>query len=336
MFEVAKLVVNDKYKLYGSMMNVKEDKVKEIVKDINVVTVLGFNSSRFDSNLFKQYFNYGFWHIDNNSLIGTASSLKQFILVSKEVSLRFIDAQAFVAGGTLKQFGIDFGGINNSAKGVFPYEVINTDNFNEALMKSEPFAYEDFYSQLHQRYLINEEEYKEYVNDAQRFNTRWDYLLAYNDNDVEMVIKPIDALFELNAKNRIDMLSNLSLSKNSNSACYEPNYRNFDPNIDYAIINSVNTFKPTLKWWSYKCRKYEYQDDEFNKKHPKSPQRNVSKCVSDKDFDEFIKMYNDPDKGKCRPLDFPQLYRGILSPSTKFLVNLGKWRSEISGFFLFF
>ena len=300
MFDVAKLVVKDKYKFYESMMHVKEDKVKEIVKDINVVTVLVFNSSRFDSNLFKQYFNYGFWHIDNNSLIGTASSLKQFILVSKEVSLRFIDAQAFVAGGTLKQFGMDFGGIDNSAKGEFPYEAINTDNFNEVLMKSEPFAYEDFYSQLHQQYLINEEEYNEYVIDAQRFKSRWDYLLAYNDNDVEMMIKPIDALIELNAKNHIDMLSNLSLSKNSNSANYEPNYRNFDPNIDYGIMNKVNTFKPTLKWWSYKCRNYEYQDDEFNKKHPKSPQRNVSKCVSDKDFDEFMKMYNDPDKGKCQ------------------------------------
>ena len=47
------------------------------------------------------------------------------------VSLPFIDAQAFVVGSTLKQFGIDFGGESNSAKGAFPFESINTDNFNE-------------------------------------------------------------------------------------------------------------------------------------------------------------------------------------------------------------
>ena len=49
------------------------------------------------------------------SLIGNSSSMKQIIIhhKTKKINLRFIDAQAFVAGGTLKQFGIDFGGESN-------------------------------------------------------------------------------------------------------------------------------------------------------------------------------------------------------------------------------
>ena len=221
------------------------------------------------------------WHVDNNSLIGTATSLKQFILVSKDVLLRFIDAQSFIAGGTLKQFGKDFGGIDNSAKGIFPYEAINTENFNEVLSKYDPFEYNDFYSSLTQKHLINETEYEQYVEDAKRFNSRWDYLLAYNDNDVEMMIQPIDNLINLNAKYNVDLISNLSLSKNAVCEKYALAYKDFNPNIDYAIINTKNEFIPTHEWWSYKCDSYYYQDQKFNKLNPKSPQRDLSKCVDD-------------------------------------------------------
>ena len=76
---------------------------ENVDNNINTITVLGFNSSRFDSNLFKQYFNTNHWKVECNSIIGTLSSLKQFVLISSKypTKLRFIDAQAFVAGGTL-------------------------------------------------------------------------------------------------------------------------------------------------------------------------------------------------------------------------------------------
>ena len=70
------------------------------------------------------------WTVE--SPIGTGSSLKQFILTanSTDARLRFVDAQAFIAGGTLKAFAKDFGGADDD-KGVFPYEAITTDNFND-------------------------------------------------------------------------------------------------------------------------------------------------------------------------------------------------------------
>ena len=300
MFEQASVVIKDKFNFYKQMLQNVDP--ADVVRDINTVTVFGFNSSRFDSNLFKQYFQHKgkiSWTIDNNSLIGSATALKQFILTSDKISLRFIDAQAFIAGGTLKQFGIDFGGETNSSKGVFPYEAVNTENFNEILSQTLPFEYQDFYSSLHQRYLISEEEYKIYHEDSKRFTSRWDYLLSYNDNDVEMMIKPIDNLISLNAQYNVDLISNLSLSKNSVCIKYALAYKDFDPSVDYAIINETNTFIPTLNWWSRKCDSYYFQDERYNKLNPKKTQRNLNNVVDDSDFEAFMKMYNDTNTGKC-------------------------------------
>ena len=268
-----------------------------IDSNINVITVFGFNSSRFDSNLFKKYLNISHWRVEANSIIGTLSSLKQFILSSDKypTKLRFIDAQAFVAGGTLKQFGIDFGGETNSNKGIFPYEAINSDNYNEVLSKSEPFSYEDFYSYLNQRNPLSKSDYEAYVIDAKNYSTRWDYLLAYNDNDVEMMIKPIDNLIELNAQYHVDLISNLSLSKCSACIKYALAYKDFDINKDYEVVNKENTFKPTLQWWKYKVHSYYEQDCKYNQTHKMNP-RNLEKCICDDDYERFLQKYQN---SKC-------------------------------------
>ena len=323
----------------------KLDSVKELLKidkNLNVITVFGFNSSRFDSNLFKNYFNYHFgtlsWHATD--LIGTASSLKQFVLISPnyEIKLRFIDAQSFVAGGTLKQFGVDFGqsftlgsngivcgGETNSVisqsssslkseKGVFPYEAINSNNYNEVLSKSEPFSYNDFYSYLNQSNPLTKDEYQTYLEDSKNYKTRWDYLLAYNDNDVEMMIKPIDYLIELNAQYNVDLISNLSLSKNASCIKYALAYKDFNPNGNYNVIHNLTTFVPDEQWWKYKCSNYFDQDSKYNTKLQNkinslskksvltdnertkidiwtSKMRDLSKCISQSDFKEFMKRY---------------------------------------------
>ena len=329
LFEQSMKVYADKISYYESFLP-----DTSINKNMNVITVLGFNSSRFDSNLFKQYFNHSFWKVEQNSIIGTLSSLKQFILTSDNhpTKLRFIDAQSFVAGGTLKQFGEDFGnvivdsnvsvcgGINElqsntqakacDIKGVFPYEAINDKNYNEVLSKSEPFSYDDFYSYLNQKNPLTKEEYDAYLEDSKRFATRWDYLLAYNDNDVEMMIKPIDNLIALNAQYNVDLLSNLSLSKNASCIKYALAYKDFDewmrgsgedsnPRNNIGITNKYNTFKPSKKWWQYKCDSYYNQDEKYNRLNPKKPQRDLTKCVSENDFEAFMKMYDDPNKGRC-------------------------------------
>ena len=284
--------------LFEESLLIYEDKLKyscvpeNIDPNINTITVFGFNSSRFDSNLFKKYLNMEHWSIDSTSIIGTLSSLKQFILTSSKyhTSLRFIDAQAFVAGGTLKQFGADFGGQENSVKGIFPYEVINNENYNEVLSKTEPFAYEDFYSYLNQNNPLSKKDYEEYVKDSKNYKNRWEYLLAYNDNDVEMMIRPIDNLIKMNAEYKVDMISNLSLSKCSACIKYALAYKNFDPHVDYDIINKENTFKPTSKWWRYKCESYFKQDQKYNQTHATKP-RNLEKCISVDDYDKFLKIY---------------------------------------------
>lgn len=291
LFEKAVEVYKDKLKHLMSFIKDKtEDELNDIDKRMKTITVFGFNSSRFDSNLFKEYFNHSHWLCEG--LIGSASSLKQFVLKSSkyDVKLRFIDAQSFVAGGTLKQFGIDFGGIDNSVKGVFPYEAINDENYNDVLSKSEPFSYDDFYSYLNQRNPLTKSDYEEYVNDSKRFQTRWDYLLHYNDNDVEMMIKPLDNLIQMNAEYKVDLINNLSLSKNSSCIKYALAYKDFDVDTKYGIINDKTTFKPDIKWWSYKCQSYKRQDEKYNQT-TKGAQRNITKCVSEKDFEEFLKRY---------------------------------------------
>lgn len=72
MFDNAKLLVNDKIEFYKSLLNIKVgNKVPElssVVKDLNTISVFGFNSSRFDTNLFKEYVNYKYegikWYFD--------------------------------------------------------------------------------------------------------------------------------------------------------------------------------------------------------------------------------------------------------------------------------
>ena len=298
MFNKADKIVSDKRKYYASLLHTT-DLPKFVHRDLYTVTVLGYNSSRFDSNLFKQYLNTSEWKVDNASLIGSPSAMKQMIIThsddNKVTKLRFIDAQSFVAGGTLKQFGKDFGGIDNSNKGVFPYEAITTDNFNEVLSVSEPFPYDAFYSSLSGKHLITEAEYATYLNDSKRFHSRWDYLLAYNDNDVEMMIKPIDNLIALNGEFNVDLLGNLSVSKNAVCIKYAFAYKDFDPSKDYGTINEKNTFKPTRKWWNNKCASYYKQDEKFNQSHSKTP-RDLSLTVTDDDWDAFMKMY---DNSKC-------------------------------------
>ena len=304
MFDQAEVIVDDKIKLLSSMVKINDvEQLNKLDRGLYNVTVLGYNSARFDSNLFMEYFNYELndmrWKVDNMSMIGTLSSTKQIIIKNnKGIGLRFIDAMAFVSGGTLKQFGKDFGGIDNSNKGVFPYEAINTDNYDEVLSKSEPFEHKDFFSSLCQNNLLTDDEYKQYVVDAKRFANRWEYLLSYNDNDVEMMIKPIDNLIELNGKYGVDMLSNMSLSKNASAIKYALAYKGFDPDEDYQVVNDKNTFKPTKEWWSNKCDRYYDQDCKYNSKHTDNL-RNLDNCVDDDDYDKFIEMYNNPETGKC-------------------------------------
>ena len=76
------------------------EKLQKLDRNLFTVTVFGYNSARFDSNLFKEYLNYEYqdmkWSVDNTSLIGSQSSMKQFVIKSDMYGLRFIDAQSLM------------------------------------------------------------------------------------------------------------------------------------------------------------------------------------------------------------------------------------------------
>jgi hypothetical protein len=60
--------------------------------------------------------------------------------------LRFIDAMGFVSGGTLDQNAQAFSPTADREKGFLPYECLTVSNYRTELAKSEPFAYDSFYS----------------------------------------------------------------------------------------------------------------------------------------------------------------------------------------------
>ena len=160
-------------------------------------------------------------------------------------------------------------------------------------------------------------QYEEYVNDAKQFKSRWDYLISYNNNDVEMMIKPIDNLIQMNSEYKVDLINNLSLSKNAVCIKYALAYKDFNVDAEYDIVNQQTTFEPNIKWWEHKCENYRKQDEKYNNKlnikiksiekdkqalesqltHLKNKFRDLSKCVCSDDFDAFMKRYKD--EGCC-------------------------------------
>ena len=215
--------------LFEQSRIIYQDKLKYFAQNTDsTVHVLGFGSSKFESNLFKQYLNTDKWHIEQTSIIGTLTSLKQVVLVSRDyqTKLKFIDAQAYTTDSTLTEF------LTNS----------NSNSLNEA----------------------------------------------------------IDKLIALNAEYHVDLLHNLSLSKNASCIKYAMAYEQFENDFKQGkLVKTSNTyyaaFKPNRKWWSNKCSNYYYQDSKYNNSHPNNL-RNLDKCVCENDYDKFIKKYN---KSKC-------------------------------------
>ena len=123
-------------------------KIGELVRKANInnffpdvfqnvyVPVIGYNSKKFDMNMIISNISEVNYKISN--IVGSSSCYKQ-VIISKEdcnTKLQFIDASSFVAGGSLKKFVENFGNKDNNQnldKGLFPYESINNDNYNDVL-----------------------------------------------------------------------------------------------------------------------------------------------------------------------------------------------------------
>ena len=243
--------------------------------------VIGYNSAKFDINLLLPEISK---HFTVNSLLGSASAFKQVVISKENITLKFIDAMLFVSPGPLKNFIKDFGTEGCDEKGIFPYEAITMDNYNEVLSKSEPFSPEDFHSELNQSE-ISAKDYMMYLEDAKNFSSRWDYLKHYNILDVKAMISPLDNLINLFWEHKIDMLKNLSLSANASAIKYAKCYDDFDINGDYSIHESETKFTPTREWFNKKCQQYKDQDIKAN--------RDISKNLSDSDYEQFKEIYTE-------------------------------------------
>lgn len=93
--------------LFEQSETIYKDKITYFPQDNDsTIMVLGFGSSKLESNLFKQYLNNDDWHIEKSSVIGTLTSLKQVVLASRQYSTKhkFIDAQAYTTDSSLTVF----------------------------------------------------------------------------------------------------------------------------------------------------------------------------------------------------------------------------------------
>ncbi|KAA6386526.1 MAG: hypothetical protein EZS28_017948 [Streblomastix strix] len=128
------------------------------------VKVLGWNSSIFDIALLWDALDCELWTM--GVPIGDLNNNKSITVTHKrsQIKLQFIDAESLFGPMTLKACVKDYGD-KSEHKDVFPYEIIKSKNWNEVLMKTEPFEYEDFKPQLKGGYSFTKDEYDYYLID---------------------------------------------------------------------------------------------------------------------------------------------------------------------------
>jgi hypothetical protein len=248
-----------------------------------VVNVIGFNSSKFDLQLFLQ----GLVKCGKVKCLGTTSQWKDISVTGHMKTLRFIDARLLVSGGSLKDFIKNFGGEDAEEKGLFPYEAFDLSNYKKILDKSEPFEYEDFKSYLKQKNTLEVGDYAVYLYEARNFPNRWEYLKFYNIKDVTAMIQPLDKSIELNWQYGVDTLKSVSLSANASAIKYSLAYKDFDVNADYSIPTILPPFTFTKKWFEARCESYKKQD--LKAKKP----RDVAKNIALKDYEEMKRRFDE-------------------------------------------
>ncbi|KAA6401134.1 MAG: hypothetical protein EZS28_003344 [Streblomastix strix] len=244
------------------------DEGKQVKKDNNYqdetipqyfeVPIIGFNSAKFDTSHVFMNLKLKDWTI--SKYLGSTSIAKQIFVKHKlfGIQLRFVDFNIYTTHTRLKDCVRDFGN-GQYKKSKFPHEFINTNNFMEELNKSEPFPIDAFDNQLRNKKL-NEIKYKEYLVEAAKFKTRWDYLKHYNILDTRILIEPIDFFINPMFKYKIDMLTNISMAQCVNAIKYTMCYNSFDINDNYNYESTDKTIDITQCYWKSKVESYIEQD----------------------------------------------------------------------------
>ncbi|KAA6367479.1 MAG: hypothetical protein EZS28_036994 [Streblomastix strix] len=234
--------------------------VKHYIPHKPQVSVIGFNSKKFDLNLLLNHL------IKNKTkiqFVGSTTQAKQTIVSHQDYDfdLRFIDILSFIPpNNTLMQFVQKFGtkGIKLT-KGIFPHGSFNYDNYKLVLSQSEAFTKEDFYDKFNNKNIINED-YEQNCNYSINFENRWEYLKHYNIRDVTCMINPINHLIQITCEEKVDMLGCISLAQIASQIKYKYCYEKFDINASHNIVNGFEQFEVTQNWWNNKVKRHISQD----------------------------------------------------------------------------
>jgi hypothetical protein len=278
MFEEAKPIYESRNEW---LMSLNPDTNKLNDKDVKNVKVLGFNSRKFDVNLFVSCIEDP--RIKIASAIGSSTQYKSLQLshTDYDFHLQFLDLQLFTGPGDLRSIAKKFN--KEIKKGNFAYDAITTSNYQQELAKSEPFTYEQFYNSL-TKSNISTDDYNEYKQEQARLHTRLEYLIYYNELDVKIMAPVVDALVQRFANYNVDMLRNFSLSSAASQVRLSFAYKDFDIHTDYNNVEKKETpYYLDHYAWTEKVNGYIKQD--------KAAKRNHENNVCEDDYEYYRNLF---------------------------------------------
>ena len=253
------------------------------------VSVLGFNSEKFDTNFLRKHLNN--IPTDDIYLIGDVASIKQLGIKTKfGTTILFRDALNYISKCSLDEASKSYGGSKEGLKGFFPYSLLNESTLESVLLNTQILPQDAFFNDLKQE-PMTDDDYEIYKSDFKQYPNFYSYTKFYNVQDVKIMFPIVDNLITKYSSDGEDMLCNISLSGLASSIKYLKCYDDFDVNANYKQSNEKTSEKRyylTLKAWTNMVTRYKDQDEYANR-----PTKNN---VTKDDFEYFKKLI---DNGCC-------------------------------------
>ncbi len=193
--QIRRLNGDDKCKVKLNYLGKLRSKLNTYLQQL---PVLGFNSGKYDMNLVKRYLlPYLVEHEPVNHLVKRNNNYMSVVTEH----LQFLDVTNFLAPGfSLDQFIRAYD--CSLQKGLFPYEWIHLNNLDHNSLPPR----EAFDSKL-KGSSITEDEYKacQEVWNREGMKTMRDYLIWYNNRDVQPFVEAVDKMAETYRERGIDL-----------------------------------------------------------------------------------------------------------------------------------
>ena len=172
----------------------------ELLNYINRAPVIGFNSGRYDLNLIKREF-HSFFSTHDKKEITTVKKCNQYIAVYTE-HLVFLDILNYLAPGyNYSSYLTAF--VGDTAKGLFPYNWMTS--VRKLKCKRLPPRAAFYNSLTCQNITLTEYKSCQQVWREKKMSTFKDYLIHYNNLDVEPFVRAITAHSKFFINRNIDM-----------------------------------------------------------------------------------------------------------------------------------